>query len=176
MNVITRGHSIILFWDMTVFHIVTPCFIKINFNIKISRNVNLYGAVVNYHLFRWTYWGRHPGDEGSRFFWHVYSYLWNYMASHPRRQYSNSYSHWFKNLTCHNFNSSFHLCASGQFPSLPTWNFMYALISHPAHPPWYGHYIMSSTVVVVVIIIIIIIRMTGTISKSLGQYTRKAWN
>jgi len=35
---------------------------------------------------------------------------------------------------------------------------------------------MSSTVVVVVIIIIIIIiiRMTGTISKSLGQYTRKA--
>ena len=139
-------------------------FIKINFNIKISWNVNLYGVVVNYHLFRWTYWSRHPGDEDSRFFWHVCSYLCNCMSSHPRRQYSNSYSQWCKNLTCHNFNLSFHLYASGQFPSLPTWNFIYVLISHPARPPWYGHYIVNSTLVIVVvavIVLVIIIIFTG---------------
>lgn len=151
MNVITRGHSKILFWDMRVALIVTPCFIKINFNIKISWNVNLYGAIVNYHLFRWTYWGRHPGDEGSKFFWHVHSYLWKCMALHPRRQYSNSYSHWCKNLTCHNCNSSFRLCACGLFPSLPTWNFIYIPIYHPALPLLYGHYIMNSTAIIIII-------------------------
>jgi hypothetical protein len=73
------------------------------------------------------------------------------MALHPRRQYSNSYSHWCKNLTCHNCNSSFRLCACGLFPSLPTWNFIYIPIYHPALPLLYGHYIMNSTAIIIII-------------------------